>query len=204
METKDRILHSAMALFMRNGIKSVSMDDIATHLAMSKKTLYKWFENKDQIVLGVLQFHLAAEEGECCQMAAQAENALDELFKMMEWGQQMMADIHPSIFYDLEKYYPQAWQLWLAHKENFILHRIIDNLRRGMAEGLYRADLNVEVLGRLRLHQIDLVFNPSLFPSRQFNLQQVDQICLEHFMLGVATLKGHKLINEYRHVTEEE
>ncbi len=204
MEIKDRILHSAMALFMRNGIKSVSMDDIAAHLAMSKKTLYKWFENKDQIVLGVMQHHLTQEEGECCQMAESAENALDELFKMMEWGQQMMADIHPSIFYDLQKYYPQAWQLWLAHKEKFILHRIIDNLRRGMAEGLYRAGLNVEVLARLRLYQIDLALDPVMFPVRQFNPQQVDFVCLEHFMLGVATLKGHKLINEYRHVTEEE
>lgn len=204
METKDRILHSAAALFMRNGIKSVSMDDIAAHLAMSKKTLYKWFENKDQIVVGVMQQHLTEEEGDCCQIAESAENALDELFKLMDWGQQMMADIHPSIFYDLQKYYPQAWQLWLAHKEHFILHRIIDNLRRGMAEGLYRADLDVDVLARLRLNQIDLALNPSVFPTRQFNPQQVDLICLEHFMLGVATLKGHKLINRFRHVTEEE
>lgn len=180
------------------------MDDIATHLAMSKKTLYKWFENKDQIVLGVLQYHLSHEEGECCQIAESAENALDELFKMMEWGQQMMADIHPSIFYDLQKYYPEAWRLWLAHKDEFILHRITDNLRRGIAEGLYRADLDVEVLARLRLNQIDLALNPTVFPTRQFNPQKVDLICLEHFMMGVASLKGHKLINEYRHVTEEE
>ncbi len=204
MEIKNRILHSAAALFMRNGIKSVSMDDIAARLAMSKKTLYKWFENKDQIVVGVMQQHLTEEEGDCCQIAEGAENALDELFKLMDWGQQMMADLHPSIFYDLQKYYPQAWQLWLVHKEQFILHRIIDNLRRGMTEGLYRADLDVDVLARLRLNQIDLALNPNVFPTRQFNPQKVDLICLEHFMLGVATLKGHKLINRFRHVTEEE
>ncbi len=204
MEIKDRILSAAFELFIHKGIKSVSMDDIAAQLSMSKKTLYKWFENKDQIVLGVIRHHLTQEEGECCRLVANADNALDELFKIMEWTKQTTADIHPSIFYDLEKYYPQAWQLWLAHKDEFILHHIIDNLRRGMAEGLYRPNLDVEVLARLRLNQIDLAINPTVFPSRRFSPQQVDLICLEHFMLGVATLKGHKLINQYRHVTEEE
>jgi len=83
MEIKNRILQSAQALFMRNGIKSVSMDDIASHLSMSKKTLYKWFENKDQIVQAVTEQHLAMEEAECRRMFEGASNALDELFQMM-------------------------------------------------------------------------------------------------------------------------
>ncbi|UYZ61892.1 TetR/AcrR family transcriptional regulator [Hymenobacter weizhouensis] len=204
MEIKHRILQSAEALFMRNGIKSVSMDDIAQHLAMSKKTLYKWFENKDQIVLAVAEHHLQMEEAECCRMFEQAENALDELFQMMTWAKRQFQDVHPGIFYDLKKYYPAAWAVWEKHKNFFILEKISDNLRRGMAEGLYRADLNVEVLSRLHLAEIELAFNADLFPARQYNPNTIHFIFLEHFLLGVATLKGHKLINQYRHVTEEE
>lgn len=204
MEIKDRILQSAKTLFMRNGIKSVSMDDIAAHLAMSKKTLYKWFENKDQIVHAVMVHFLAHEEDDCCHMAAKSANALEELFQMMEWSKQLLANIHPSIFYDLQKYHPQAWQVWVDHKNQFILKNIIDNLHRGIAEGLYRADLDIEVLSRLRLTQVELVFNMDLYPPRQFDPGRVQQVCLEHFMLGTATLRGHKLINEYRQVTEEE
>jgi AcrR family transcriptional regulator len=204
MEIKDRILQSAQALFMRNGVKSVSMDDIATHLAMSKKTLYKWFENKDQIVHAVIVNFLAQEEKDCAGMAANSANALEELFQMMEWSKQLMANIHPSIFYDLQKYHPQAWQEWVNHKNQFILKSIINNLHRGITEGLYRADLDVEVLSRLRLAQIELAFNPDFFPPRQFDPSRVQHICLEHFMLGSATLRGHKLINEHRQVTEEE
>ena len=70
MENKDRILHHASALFLRNGIKSVSMDDIAASLAMSKKTLYKTFANKDEIVLGVMAGHLSKVQGECASTAA--------------------------------------------------------------------------------------------------------------------------------------
>ncbi|GAB2691121.1 TetR family transcriptional regulator [Hymenobacter frigidus] len=204
MEIKDRILQHAQTLFMRNGIKSVSMDDIAADMAMSKKTLYKWFENKDQIVQAGMSKHLDGTQCECTSMIETATSAIDELFRMMEWTKQQFSNVHPSIFYDLQKFHPGTWQLWLAHKNEFILAQIIQNLRRGIAEGLFRADLDVDVMARLRLSQIELLFDSDVFPPRQFGNERVSQALLEHFMLGVATLKGHRLINQYRHVTEEE
>ena len=204
MEIKDRILHHATTLFMRNGIKSVSMDDIAASMAMSKKTLYKWFANKDEMVHAVMTQHLDDSQRDCLGLLNQSESAIDELFRMMGWMKQQFADVHPSIFYDLQKFYPTTWQLWVAHKNQYILDQITDNLRRGMAEGLYRADLDVAVLARLRLAQIELAFNPDVFPAREFDVQRLQQSILEHFMLGIASLKGHKLINEVRHVTETE
>jgi len=204
MEIKDRILHHAAALFMRNGIKSVSMDDIAANMAMSKKTLYKWFANKDEMVHAVMEQHLGNTQRDCEHLPLQSASAIDELFQMMGWMKQQFADVHPSIFYDLEKFYPLTWQLWVRHKQEYILAQIIDNLRRGMAEELYRADLDVDVLARLRLAQIELQFDPDLFPPREFANERVSVALLEHFMLGVATLKGHKLINQYRNVTDEE
>ena len=204
MEIKDRILHAAAALFMRNGIKSVSMDDIAANMAMSKKTLYKWFANKDEMVHAVMEQHLGETQRDCEHLLKQSSSAIDELFQMMGWMKQQFADVHPSIFYDLEKFYPLTWRLWVHHKQEYILAQIIDNLRRGMAEELYRADLDVEVLARLRLAQIELAFNADVFPARQFDVQRLQQAILEHFMLGIASLKGHKLINDLRHVTEAE
>ena len=204
MEIKDRILHHAAALFMRNGIKSVSMDDIAADLAMSKKTLYKWFANKDEMVHAVMAQHLDRTQRDCDQLQGHATSAIDELFRKMGWMKQQFADVHPGIFYDLQKFYPATWQLWVAHKQEYILAQITDNLRRGVAEGLYRADLDVAVLARLRLAQIELAFNADVFSPRQFDVQHLQQVILEHFMLGIASLKGHKLINGLRHVTEAE
>lgn len=204
MEIKDRILLAAQEQFLRNGIKSVSMDDIAAHLGMSKKTLYKWFENKDQIVHATMERHLGTTQQECDCLQADATTAVDELFKMMGWLRNQFAGVHNSIFFDLKKYHPATWQLWMAHKNQYILQQIEDNLRRGMSEGLYRADLQVDIMARMRLAQIELAFDTDVFPARQFDAQRVQLAMLEHFMLGVATLKGHKLINQYRHVTEEE
>ena len=204
MEIKDRILNQAQLLFMRNGIKSVSMDDIAADMAMSKKTLYKWFENKDQIVEASMSRHLAGTQNECKVMIEGATSAIDELFQMLTWIKQQFGNVHPSIFYDLRKFHPTTWRLWQAHKNEFILSQIKANLLRGIDEGLFQAGLDMEVLARLRLAQIELQFDPELYPTRDFTAERVSVALLEHFMLGVATLKGHRLINQYRHVTEEE
>lgn len=85
MEIKDRIIQSAGALFGQRGLKSVSMDDIATHLSMSKKTLYKWFENKDQIVQASLELYLTTKQCDGQQLLNKAANAIDEFFIMLEW-----------------------------------------------------------------------------------------------------------------------
>ncbi|GEO05274.1 TetR family transcriptional regulator [Adhaeribacter aerolatus] len=180
------------------------MDDIALQLAMSKKTLYKWFENKDELVQAVIRLHLQANECGCEETTKAATNAVEELFRIMTLNKKLFSQLHPSVFYDLQKYHPGAWNLFNAHKMNFILATVKANIRRGMEEGLFRADLDVEVMSRLRLAQIELVFNPNIFPPDQFNVGEVQLKCLEHFMLGIATLKGHKLINEYKQVTEEE
>ena len=204
MEIKDRILNHAQALFMRNGIKSVSMDDIAADLAMSKKTLYKWFENKDQIVEASMSRHLTGTQLDCTAMIESATSAIDELFQMMKWTQQEFSNVHQSIFYDLQKFHPSTWKLWQQHKNQFTLTQITQNLRRGITEGLFRADLDVEVIARMRLAQIEIMFNSDLYPHVHYPNERVSKALLEHYMLGVATLKGHRLINQYRHVTEEE
>ena len=204
METKNRILTRAAALFLRNGIKSVSMDDIATDLGMSKKTLYKTFTNKDEIVLGVMTTHLCNAQGECARVASSAADAVQEMLTISAWADQQFSNIHPSIFHDLRKYYPTAWKLFSEHKSTFILDQITQNLRRGVTEGLFRADLDVEVLARLNLAQIELTFDPDLYPPAQFSPMRVNKVFDEHFLLGVATLKGHRLFNKYQHITEEE
>jgi AcrR family transcriptional regulator len=204
VDVKDRILLEAARLFARNGIKSVSMDDIAQHLGVSKKTIYKWFQNKEEIVHSTLQNQLSQVERDCDCAIREAENAVDELFMVMMLNKKVLSEIHPSIFYDLQKYHPSSWQLWVAHRNSFILSKIVANLERGIREGLYRQDLDIELMARLRLALIDISFSPDAFPPEQFHPERVQSTFFEHFLLGIATLKGHKLINKYKHVNEEE
>ena len=204
MEVKDKIVKESFQLFCRRGIKSVSMDDIATHLSISKKTIYKWFENKDQVVDAALRVYLFDIHADCSQISTEAGNAIEELFTIMKMIRQKMAGVHPAVFYDLQKFHPEAFKAWTTFKNEVLLQQILENLRKGVAEGFYRSDFDLEIIARLRLLQVEHAFNPDFFPPDQFNLQQVQLTILEHFMLGIATLKGHRLINAFKQVTEEE
>ncbi|WP_299826355.1 TetR/AcrR family transcriptional regulator [uncultured Pontibacter sp.] len=204
LELKIKITQSAFELFCRKGIKSVSMDDIAQHLSMSKKTIYKWFDNKDQIVYYSCKCFLKEMEEDCMCSMRGAANAIEELWSLMEMTKRLVAKVHPAIFHDVQKYHGDSWQLWMAHKYDFMLEKLKMNILRGVAEGLYRGDLDVEIMARLRLAQIEAAYDVRLFPPGEFNLQKVQLDMLEHYMLGMATLRGHKMINEYKQRIEEE
>jgi AcrR family transcriptional regulator len=201
---KEKIAKETFGLFCQRGIKSVSMDDIAQHLSMSKKTIYKWYENKDEIVCFAVSSYLKTIECNCEGVLNESGNAVEELFNIMGTTREIFSSIHPSIFHDLQKYHANAWRLWQDHKNQYIFGKVKQNLERGIAEGLFRKDLDVEVIARMRLVQIELPFDERLFPRHQFELMRVQMASLEHYMLGIATLKGHKLINEYKHITEED
>lgn len=204
MEIKDKILTVSFKLFLQRGIKSVSMDDIAVELGVSKKTIYKWFANKDEVVEASLEAYLNDMESECAYFPESAQNAIEELFSVMGMVRQKLVGVHPSVFFDLQKYHPKAYQLWINHKNEVIYGQILHNIKRGISEGLYRSDLDIEIMARMRLIQTEHSFNPEFFPPEQFDVQKVQLAILEHFMLGIATLKGHKLINKFKEVTEEE
>jgi len=204
MDPKARILHHADALFLRSGIKSVSMDELAAEVAMSKKTLYKTFANKDELVLAVMRGHIEKSERDCGAIAKRATNAVEECVLMGRWADHQFSHIHPSIFHDLRKYHPAAWASFGEHKNTYILNQITQNLRRGMTEGLFRPDLDVDVLARLNLAQIELAFDPDLYPPAEFAPVRVNRVLDEHFLLGVVTLKGHRLFNKYQQITEDE
>jgi len=204
MGIKENIITGAFKLFMRRGIKSVSMDDIALELGISKKTIYKWFENKDEIVEAALTAFLNDMNRDCCQFPNDALNAIEELFRVMGMIRQKLAGVHASVFFDLQKYHPKAYLLWIHHKNEVIYQSIVQNLQRGINEKLYRDDLNIEIMAQLRLLQTEHGFNPEFFNPDVFDLQKVQLAIQEHYMLGIATLKGHKLINEYKQVTEVE
>jgi AcrR family transcriptional regulator len=203
-EVKNKISEAAFSLFCLKGVKSISMDDIAQHLSMSKKTIYKWYSNKDEVIYASTKSYLLEVESECECFARDAKNAVEELFNIMGMTRKILSSIHPSVFHDLQKYHASSWKLWQDHKNKFMLGKIKQNLLRGIEEGLFRQDLNIEVISRLRLAQIEVIFDSRIFPPHEFNLQQVQLAALEHFMLGIATLRGHKLINAYKHITEEE
>jgi TetR/AcrR family transcriptional regulator, cholesterol catabolism regulator len=204
MTAEEKIVKGAEELFFKYGIRSVTMDDIAKHLGMSKKTIYQYFKEKDEIIHKLMQARLKKDECTFSECVNNASNIVDEVFSMMKNIHDIFSTINPQLFYELQKYYPQTWKLFKDFKEEFILKMVEKSLEKGIKEGHVRPDINVKILSRLRMEQIEMAMDPSAFPPDKFKILDVQLTLVEHFLYGICTLKGHKLINKYKEVTEEE
>lgn len=167
MEEKDIII-KAGELFVKYGIKSMTMDDISKHLGMSKKTLYQFVKNKKDLVKKVMNLQIQNQQGCICDMHDGKGNAIDKFMSIGSFVSEHIRALHPSVIFDLKKYHPEAWGVLNKHKEEFIYATIKENLEEGMAEGLYREDLKPELVARLYLAMTNSLLDPELFPSLTF------------------------------------
>ena len=183
---------------MRYGVRSVSMDDISTQLGMSKKTIYQFYTDKEELVDAVLSILLENNRKQCLADKQKAENAVHEVLLAFDMMQEMFANMNPSIVFDLEKYHPAISKKIQHHKQVFLYQVIKQNLERGIKEELYRPEINVDVLTRFRIESMMLAFNTELFPNNRTHLMSIQEQILEHFLYGVSTVKGHRLIQKYK------
>jgi AcrR family transcriptional regulator len=198
MDTKERILLKAHELFNRYGIRSVSMDDIAAQLGMSKKTLYQYYADKDELVNAVFDVMLNANKTQCIECSKSGENAVHEVFLSFEMMEGMLETMNPSVLFDMQKYHPTAYRKFQDFRNGFLYKLIRSNLERGIREELYRPEIDTDVLSRYRLYSVLLSFDPDVFPSNKANLIHIEQELLEHFLYGVANQKGERLIQKYK------
>jgi AcrR family transcriptional regulator len=174
------------------------MDDIAAQLGMSKKTLYQYYTDKEELVDAVLSEMLEKNRNECAVYRQDAENAVHEVFQAFGMIQEMFSNMNPSIVFDLEKYHPAVYKKLAHHKKVFMYQVIGQNLERGVREELYRQEINVDVLTRFRIESMMLPFDSEIFPDNRSHLVQIQEEILEHFLFGLATVKGQKLIQKYK------
>ncbi|HVA99448.1 MAG TPA: helix-turn-helix domain-containing protein [Bacteroidia bacterium] len=198
MTPEENILQTAVELFFKYGIKSVTMDDIAKQLSMSKKTIYNYYSNKNEIVLALTSAHFKNNICECEMLAKNSKDAVFEMVGMMHQISVAFAQMNPTVVYDLQKYHPEAWQLFKNFKEKNISKLMEDNLKKGIEQGLYRNEINIKVLVRLRLEEVEMASTPSIYDPNKFDLKEVQLELLNHFLHGITTIKGHKLITRYK------
>ncbi len=198
METIERIKQKAHDLMMQYGIRSVSMDDIAGALGISKKTIYQFFADKDELVEAVIAAKLQHNQICCLQDKQRAKDAVHEIFLAIEMMQEVFQEMNPALVNDLEKFHQKAYRQLLDHKYQFLYQLLSDNIRWGITDGLFREDINIDIIVKARLECMLLAFNQQLFPKSRYTLVEVETQLTEQFLYGLATLKGHKLISKYQ------
>jgi AcrR family transcriptional regulator len=201
-EKKMEIIKSALEVYMKFGIKSVTMDEMARQLGVSKKTLYLHVKDKNELVEQCLLLdHDCAIEG-MDDIFARNLNAIEELLEVGRYMVRTLGAIHPSIFFDLGKYHPSALKTTQKHKYDAMRQRIVDNLNKGMAEGVYRDNLTPDIMSRLHMGTIDMIMSGEAVPASEFRVDEVYSEFFRYHIRGIASKKGLECLKELIHNDE--
>jgi TetR/AcrR family transcriptional regulator, cholesterol catabolism regulator len=197
MDNKERILIKAADLFCRYGIRTITMDEIASQLGISKKTIYQFFTDKDDMVSAVIEQEIQRNELECSNFRDTAKDAVHQIFLALESLEEMLKYTNPLMLYDLEKHHPASFQRLREYKYRFLYEIIVENLQWGVETGLYRPDIDKDIVAKARIEAAFLVFNPDVFPHSRYRISEVNFELAMLFLYGVATDKGKQLIEIY-------
>jgi AcrR family transcriptional regulator len=179
------------------------MDDLAHQLGISKKTIYLYYKDKDDLVKAVVNLELKEHELTCKDCKSKAENAIHEMFLLMENMKAMTQTMNPNSMMELEKHFSNAFDMIKNHKDEFLFSLIKQNLMKGIEEGYYRKDLDIDIISKFRLETVFIPFNLHLFPLNKFNSIEVHTQLMEHFVYGLMTVKGHELMDQYKKLSKQ-
>ena len=197
METKEQdIIEKALRVFMRQGIKSVNMDDMSKALGISKKTLYLFVKDKEELVEKATDLFGQKEIEAIKEISAQKVNAIDESLLIKKWVLSILENVHPAVAFDLEKYYPAVSRKMQENRRKVVYKSIFNNIIKGQKEGLYRKDISPEIISRIYIGRMEMLLDPNVFPPQQFHMSDVYLESFHYHIRGIASEKGLKILEQ--------
>lgn len=204
MEPQEKILKTALELFFKYGIKRVTMDDIAKELGMSKKTIYQYYDDKNKIVNQLCQLEVTRHEHRFNEIFQTSENPIHEIMLISESLRQMMQNVNPIFFMDLQKYHTSSFEFIQTFKRDCAYKDIYRNIQLGINDGLYRAELDPHFVTTYRLAQIDNLMFGNIFSFEKISFSRAHEFLLDLFIHSICTEKGLQLVEQYKNNIEQE
>lgn len=194
---REEILEKTAEMFERYGVRSVTMDDIANKIAISKKTIYQHFKDKKEIVKESVRFIMEKDFQKMEALQKSAKDEIHELVLISQMFREQVKNMNPSLLFDLKKYHLEGWNMYLEMKDRCFSNTIVASLERGKKVGLFRKEIDTAVITKMRMVQVEAGFNPDIFPSSEFDITEVQMQVFEHFVFGITTKKGRELFEKY-------
>ncbi|ULC59484.1 TetR/AcrR family transcriptional regulator [Flaviramulus sp. BrNp1-15] len=191
---REKIIHKAADLFLTLGFKSVTMDDIANKMGISKKTIYVHFANKTKLVEATtLHVFEAISQGIDC-ICAVNKNPIEEIFEIKQFVMEHLKDEKSSPQYQLQKYYPKIYGALKSKQTCVMQDCITENLRRGVDMGLYRNTISIDFISRVYINNMICLKDKELFPLKDFSMTELMENYLEYHLRGICTPKGLEIL----------
>ncbi|OFX18954.1 MAG: hypothetical protein A2033_01355 [Bacteroidetes bacterium GWA2_31_9] len=191
----ENIVEKVGSLYFKYGIKSITMDDVAKELGISKKTLYNYFTDKSELVSSVvdniLNYHTNKSECIFCKNL----NAIEEVFEVNNFFTHMLKDYNHSMVYDLKKYYPDIFKRLHEKRREKMYNSVLNNLKKGKEEGLFRQEMNEEIISKLHVSRIEGIFDSNIFTVEEFTSPEFVFEIFNYHIRGIVNEKGLEIVN---------
>lgn len=197
MELKIKnILDKVFEMYNRYGIKSVTMDDVASMLGMSKKTLYQYVADKKDLVEKVVDRLI--EKKDCLQQDVYKKslNAIEEIFELAIIMNEHVKNYNPAMEYDLKKYYPGLHQRISLIRREKMYNAVINNLKKGIESSIYRKEMDVDIIAKIFVSRVELSLDNPLFPPEEITSAKVFKEMMTYHMHGICNAEGLKILKE--------
>jgi len=193
---KCTILQKAGEIFLKLGFKSVTMDDIANELAISKKTIYKYFKNKEELVdQTIIHLHETMHNNILC-ICDKGFNAIEENFEIKNMFKDLFKNSDDSPMFQLKKYYPKTHNKIMKKEFSMFKDCILNNVEKGINEGLYRGNLDKELTTKFYFSLVMSIHDSTLYTYNKNTLIRLESCVLEYHTRAIATLKGLQILEE--------
>ncbi len=184
------ILNSAFNIFTENGIRNISMDDLCRKMGISKKTLYKYVENKADLLRKINNHIHSQIINAIIELEKTDLNAIDILLEMSKIPGKLFTQINPIISFEMRKYYPQVFEKSTSDRKVLITNSIRKNMDQGIKEGLYRQDLNKDIIAQLYFKNIEDFHTTLGETMKKYSFEKIFEVMFENHIRGIANEKG--------------
>jgi hypothetical protein len=200
---KKKILLKATDMFLNLGFKSVTMDDIANGMGISKKTIYAHYQNKTKLVEECTNNLFEVISGGIDHICSLEKNPIKELYEIKKFVMMHLKDEKSSPQYQLQKYYPKIYEALKVREYEVMLVCVVDNIKRGLELGIYRPNLDVDFVSRIYYAGVFAIKDNALFPNKEFKMVTLEDYFLEYHLRGIVTPKGRKILNKIINSNQE-
>ncbi|MGW8121901.1 TetR/AcrR family transcriptional regulator [Roseivirga echinicomitans] len=197
MNVSDKILEKATELYTQFGIRSVTMDDIAKELGISKKTIYQYYKDKSELVSTITKYHFDIERQRFSGLSELSNNGVHELVLLSTSLRDSIKETKINLLHELQKFYPKAWKMYEKFKVDVMKDSIIKVIERGKSEGYFRPSIDAELVAIMRIEQVQTFLLGNLVPRSKYSTEEIQMQLFDHFMHGLFTIEGHQLFNQY-------
>lgn len=202
MEVKERIVQEACRFFLNEGVRRITMDEVARRLGMSKRTIYEHFRDKTELLHSCMLQSFAQNDEEIAQLEGNCDHLLEFVLRILDYGSHSVKIINPAFFEDLRLFYPKLYEEVVAYRREAMVDQLRNLIEQGKKGGYFRSGTNAALVAKIFMEQMMAMNRRDVFPPELFSQAELFETLFLTTIRGISTKNGlqelDQLLNDYQ------